>query len=131
MKIVVLVSLFFLFLETTQAQQIEKIGFSYGGAIVMGYVDNGAYINFTGPGIKTKKGNSEVLISVLPTLRFKNDKGATKNTFITPTLGFGITYTYKAFVVQLPFYYNGKTSTSNGKWNAGVGIGINLKTLKK
>ena len=130
MKIVVSILLFFLFIQTTQAQN-EEIGFSYGGAVVIGYLANGGYINFTGPGIKIKKGNSEVLTGVLPTLRLKNDKGTTKHTFITPTLGFGITYNYKAFAVQVPFYYNGKTSTSNGRWNLGLGIGINLKTLKK
>ena len=95
----------------------------------MGYIDNGGYLNFTGPEIKIKKWDSELLVDVLFKLRLKSDKGTTKSAFITPTLGFGIIYTYKAFVVQVPFYYNGKTSTLNERWS--LGFGINLKMFKK
>jgi hypothetical protein len=33
---------------------------------------------------------------------------------------------YKHLVVQVPFYYNAKTTTSNGKWHPGIGIGFKL-----
>ena len=109
--------------------QNKEISFGLSGAIVGGYVDNSAFLNFTGPGIKIQKKDSELLIGVLPTLRFKSDKEAIKNTFVTPTLGFGITYSFRLLVVQIPLYYNSKTKTKNGCCNFGIGIGINLNKL--
>jgi hypothetical protein len=54
---------------------------------------------------------------VLPSLRFKEDQGATKNVLITPSLGFGLTYFYKQFAVQLPFYIMAilQQQTGNGR----------------
>ena len=43
---------------------------------------------------------------ILPSVRFKEDNGITKNALVTPSLGIGITYTYKLLAVQIPFYYN-------------------------
>lgn len=106
----------------------EKVTFCFfDGMIVAGYVDKGAYLNFTGPNVSYTSGKSKVLVGMLPSLRFKEDKAAVKNAFVTPTLGMGITYSYKKFAVQVPFYYNAKTSTVDGKWNVGIGIGLKLK----
>ena len=106
----------------------EKINFGFfDGTIVAGYADQGGFLNFTGPNVSFTSGKSKILVGMLPSLRFKEDKSAVKNAFVTPTLGMGITYSYKKIAVQVPFYYNAKTATVNGKWNVGIGIGLKLK----
>ncbi|MNQ84220.1 hypothetical protein D3C85_993410 [compost metagenome] len=98
----------------------------FEGVIVAGYVDRGAYINCTGPAIKFSRKPLSVLVGLLPSLRIKKDKvaaGAPQNSILTPNLGVGITAIYKHLAIQLPLYYNAKTSSKNGKWNPGIGIG--------
>lgn len=98
----------------------------FEGLIVAGYVDQGAYINCAGPAVKFSKKPFAVLIGLLPSLRIKKDKvaaGATQNSMLTPTLGAGITAIYKHLAIQVPVYYNAKTSTKDGKWNPGIGVG--------
>lgn len=98
----------------------------FEGVIVAGYVDQGAYINCTGPAIKFSKKPLAVLLGLLPSLRIKNDKvaaGAPQNSVLTPNLGAGITAIYKHLAIQVPLYYNAKTSSKDGKWNPGIGIG--------
>ena len=68
---------------------------------------------------------------MMPSLRFKADNSVTKNAFVTPSLGCGLTYSYKFLAVQIPLYYSPKTSVQNGKWHVGVGIGLRLNALKK
>ncbi|MBM3417251.1 MAG: hypothetical protein FJY20_12645 [Bacteroidetes bacterium] len=97
------------------------------GIIVAGYVNNGGFVNFTGPSIKwVRKPTWSFVIGMLPGLRIKEDKSAApakKNSVITPSLGMGFTYTYKHLALQVPFYYNAKTTAQDGKWNIGFGIG--------
>jgi hypothetical protein len=100
----------------------------YDGAVVAGYVDHGAYLNFTGPNVSWSRNKTKVLLGMLPSLRFKEDNKEPKNSFVTPTLGLGLTCMYKKIVLQLPLYYNAKTATDNGKWNVGIGLGIRLKS---
>lgn len=98
----------------------------FEGVIVAGYVDQGAYINCTGPAIKFSKKPLSVLVGLLPSLRIKKDKvaaGAPQNSVLTPNLGVGITAIYKHFAIQVPLYYNAKTSSKDGKWNPGIGVG--------
>lgn len=57
------------------SQKLELSTFVSSGTFIGGYVDNGIYFNFTGPGIKLQKGKSDLLNGVLPSLRFKEDKG--------------------------------------------------------
>jgi hypothetical protein len=98
----------------------------FEGIIVAGYVDQGAYINCAGPAIKFAKKPFAILVGLLPSLRIKKDKvaaGATQNSAITPNLGMGITASYGHLAIQVPMYYNTKTSTKDGKWNPGIGIG--------
>ena len=103
----------------------------YWGTFVSGYVDQGAFVNFTGPALGYGFGKSQILIGMLPSLRIKEDSGTTtKNSIIMPTLGFGITYTYKALAFQVPMYYTNKTSTTNGHWNIGLGLGIKLSAIR-
>lgn len=117
----------FLFSFSCFAQDSQINASSGDGMAIFGYIDNGAYINFTGPNINYKSGNSKFVVGMLPSLRFKGDDGQTKNSFITPNLGVGVTYSYKYFAFQIPFYYNAKTALENGKWNVGVGIGVNIE----
>lgn len=103
----------------------------YDGIIICGYVDNGAFLNFTGPNININYKNSKFILGMLPSLRFKEDKGTPKNAFVTPNLGVGFTYSYKIIAVQLPLYYNPKTPFINGKWHIGLGVGLRLNQLNK
>jgi hypothetical protein len=126
-----LFSIFFLVFATTCANaqpQTKKIAvYVLDGIAAAGYVDHGAYLNFTGPNVSYTRGKSKLIFGMLPSLRFKLDSGATKNSPIFPSLGVGLTYAYKKLVVQVPLYYNAKTSTTNGKWNVGVGLGYRFK----
>ncbi len=124
----------FLFQSTAFAQETKlepakpAVKFSpFDGVIVSGYVDNGAFLNFTGPNISLTIKSSKILLGMLPSLRYKEDNGIFKNSPITPSLGFGLTYSYKKIAIQVPIYYNTKTATANGRWNLGIGIGMRLK----
>lgn len=99
----------------------------FDGVIIAGYVDNGVFLNFTGPNISLTLKSSKILLGMLPSLRYKEDNGIFKNSPITPSLGFGLTYSYKKMAIQVPIYYNTKTATANGRWNLGIGIGMRLK----
>lgn len=106
----------------------SKIKFTMqDGIVIAGYVDNGAFLNFTGPNISHTKNNTKIMLGMLPSLRIKEDNKEPKNSIITPSLGVGFTYSYKRIAFQLPFYYNTKTASTDGKWNCGIGIGIRLK----
>lgn len=127
-------SIFSLFVSIAHAQETKpepakpSIKFNpFDGIMVAGYVDNGAFVNFTGPSISLTIKSSKILLGMLPSLRYKEDKGLFKNSPITPNLGFGLTYSYKKIAVQVPIYYNAKTATANGRWNLGIGIGMRLK----
>jgi hypothetical protein len=112
--------------------QGSKMDFTlFDGIAIMGYVDEGAFVNFTGPNVSLTSNNSKYILGMLPSLRFKEDKGTPKNSFITPNLGVGLTYCYKLLAVQVPVYYNTKTATTNGKWNVGIGVGMRLNFLNK
>lgn len=103
---------------------------THDGILVLGYVNQGAYLNFTGPNMHTSVGHSKFILGMLPSLRFKSDNGPTKNPFITPTLGVGFTYAYKGLALQLPLYFNPKTPTQNDNWQLGLGAGLHLNGLK-
>lgn len=115
--------------ETTKPETTKPVvKFNpFDGVIVAGYVDNGAFLNFTGPSISLTIKKSKILLGMLPSLRYKEDNGIFKNSPITPNLGVGLTYCYKMIAFQVPLYYNAKTSTANGRWNIGLGIGVRLK----
>lgn len=125
-----LLALLLIPLISANAQEKVNAAF-YDGIVVGGYVNDGGYLNFTGPNINASYGESKFIIGMLPSVRFKEDKGITKNSFLFPTLGFGITYSYKALALQIPFYYNAKTATEDGRWNIGLGIGLRLNKLHK
>lgn len=98
----------------------------FDGIIAAGYVDKGAYVNCTGPSVKFTRKPLTLMLGLLPGLRIKEDKiaaGAPKNSVVTPSLGFGLTLAIGHLVVQTPFYYTSKTSSKDGKWNPGVGLG--------
>lgn len=100
---------------------------AWDGMAIAGYVDRGSYVNFGGPSIKLINKPWSFGFGILPTMRIKRDKvakGATRNSAITPTAGFGFTLAYKHIVLQVPFYYNAKTAANNGRWNPGVGLGF-------
>ena len=100
------------------------------GTLVAGYADHGGFLNFTGPNISYNKSGHFIYLGMLPSLRFKVDSGTTKNSLITPALGFGLTYTYNAIALQVPVYYNSKTTLKNGNWQVGIGLGIKISNIK-
>jgi hypothetical protein len=116
--------------NTAFAQQpapSKKTVVAWDGMMVAGYVNDGAYVNFGGPTLKFICKPFSIGFGILPTMRIKKDnvsEAAKKNSAVTPTAGFGFTFVYKHFAVQVPFYYNAKTATADGKWNPGVGIGF-------
>lgn len=127
-KILFIMSLF----STPIFAQEDKVSFAlYDGIFIGGYVDNGAFLNFTGPNINATYKNSKFVLGMLPSLRFKEDKGTPKNAFVTPNLGVGFTYSYKIWAIQMPLYYNAKTATQNGQWHVGLGVGLRLNELNK
>ncbi|REC41089.1 hypothetical protein [Chryseobacterium sp. 5_R23647] len=100
----------------------------FDGIVVAGYVDNGAYLNFTGPNVNFIHKSTKLMIGMLPSLRIKKDQSnGTKNSIIMPTLGVGFAVVYKKIALQIPFYYNTKTSTDSGSWKVGLGIGYTFK----
>ncbi len=107
----------------------SKLNVSFlDGIAVTGYVDHGAFLNFTGPNINFTYKNTKLMIGMLPSLRIKKDQSSgTKNSTIMPTLGIGFAVVYKKIALQIPFYYNTKTSTDNGSWKVGLGIGYKFK----
>lgn len=95
---------------------------------VTGYVDHGAFINFTVPNISLTHKDVKFILGMLPSLRIKNDKSpGTKNSAITPNLGAGLTVVYRKIALQIPVYYNSKTATENGAWKTGIGLGYSFK----
>lgn len=114
-----------LLLETVSAQEKKKnVAFSgYDGVVVAGYIDQGAFLNFAGPNITYRSGFTKVMLGMLPSLRYKEDEAAIKNSSVLPVLGIGLSYSYKHLVLQLPLYYNAKTATKDGCWKPGLGIG--------
>lgn len=129
----VLTLLSFCFVSRSQEAKKEKVAVAFfDGTVVAGYVDRGAFLNFTGPNINFSKGNSRFVLGMMPSLRFKEDNsGPTKNSLVTPNLGGGITYSYKNIAFQVPFYYNTKTATRNGQWVIGFGMGYRFTKIAK
>jgi hypothetical protein len=111
----------------TQEKQTKRPAFStWEGALIIGYVNNGSFVNFGGPSIKLLHKPYTVSFGLLPSLRIKEDKvttGQKRNSAVTPTSGFGLTFGYKHLAIQLPMYYNTKNSLADGKWNLGIGLG--------
>ena len=109
----------------SQAQDKKIVVSAWDGVIISGYVDQGAFVNFGGPSIKYIQKPMAIGFGVLPSMRIKQDLSgsATRNAWVMPALGYGITFSYKHLALQLPFYYNAKTATTNGSWNPGLGIG--------
>jgi hypothetical protein len=103
----------------------------YEGVVVGGYVDKGFFMNFGGPNVNVSFKSSIILLGMFPSLRFKEDNGTPKNSFVTPGLGIGFTYMFKNLALQIPFYFNSKTAKENGKWNLGFGIGYKISGLNK
>lgn len=120
------------FFNSLNAQTPEKVKPSlvgWDGMMVVGYVDNGAYVNFGGPSVRIVKKPFTIGFGILPTMRIKEDdvpKGSPKNSAIMPTAGFGFTFVFKKLALQVPVYYNAKTSTKSGRWNPGIGLGFKL-----
>jgi hypothetical protein len=125
-------TLSFVFLRLSVNAQEPKVNPAlYEGLVNAGYVDNGFFLNFGGPNLNVSFRNSKILVGMFPSLRFKEDKGVPKNSFVTPALGLGFTYIYKSIALHLPVYYNAKTSKDNGSWNLGLGLGFMISALNR
>ncbi|GEJ47542.1 hypothetical protein [Chryseobacterium sp. ON_d1] len=110
-----------------ETQSKVKASF-FDGVATAGYVDHGAFINFTGPNVSLTHKNLKFLLGMLPSLRIKEDhSSSTRNSLIMPTLGAGLTMVYKKIAVQIPAYYNAKTADQNGSWKIGFGLGYSFR----
>jgi len=127
----IMIAMFMLTSTMGKAQNDKIKPVIFDGVIHAGYVNNGGYINFSGPSLSIAHKHSKFMFGMLPSLRFKQDKSTPKNATVFPTLGFGLTYGYKFLSFQLPLYYNPKTTTSNGSWHLGFGIGYRINGLNK
>lgn len=115
------------FCFSQESSSAAKASF-FDGIVVAGYVDHGAYINFTGPNVSVKHKDFKFLLGMLPSLRIKEDQSEnTKNSSIMPTLGAGVSIIYRKLTLQIPVYYNAKTSTQDGSWKMGIGLGYSFK----
>ena len=122
------ITFFICSLNRADAQDVsKKVSLSaWDGMAVAGYVNKGGFVNFVGPTVRFIRKPVVAGFGILPTMRIKEESGtkdAPKNSAIMPTAGFGFTFVYKHLALQVPFYYNPKTATSNGKWNPGLGLG--------
>jgi len=121
--------LFLLLAISMESYSQEKTvkGSLFEGIAVAGYADHGAYINCTGPAVKyIFSPKSCLLLGLLPSLKLKEDRvetGKPKNSWVTPSLGFGLTAVFRHIAIQLPAFYAAKTGTADGKWRLGVGLG--------
>ena len=121
----------FIFSTSLLAQDAKVKPVLFDGVINVGYVNNGGFLNFTGPGLSATYKNSKFLFGMLPSLRYKVDDDSPRNASIYPNLGFGLTYSYKYLSFQLPMYYNAKTTTEDGSWHVGFGIGYRISAFNK
>ncbi|KAA0128554.1 hypothetical protein FY557_08210 [Chryseobacterium sp. SN22] len=120
--------IFISFLCFSQETKSEIKASFFDGIVVAGYVDHGAFINFTGPNISFKNKDFKLMLGMLPSLRIKEDRSeGTRNSPVMPTLGAGATVVYKNLALQVPVYYNTKTSSANGTWKAGIGLGYSFR----
>jgi hypothetical protein len=127
-----IIGLMLILFSTVLMAQVEKVKpVIFDGVVHVGYVNNGGYINFSGPSLGISHKNSKFTFGMLPSLRFKKDNSKIKNAVVFPTLGLGLTYGYKFWSFQLPLYYNPKTATSNGSWHLGFGIGYRINGFTK
>ena len=118
--------------STSLLAQTDKVKpVLFDGVINVGYINNGGFLNFTGPGLSATYKNSKFLLGMLPSLRYKVDDDSPRNATIYPNLGFGLTYSYKYLSLQIPMYYNVKTTTENGSWHVGFGIGYRISAFNK
>jgi len=118
--------------STSLLAQTDKVKpVLFDGVINVGYINNGGFLNFTGPGLSATYKNSKFLLGMLPSLRYKVDDDSPRNASIYPNLGFGLTYSYKYLSLQIPMYYNAKTETENGSWHVGFGIGYRIAGWNK
>lgn len=127
-KVITNACIAFLFCATVCAQEPAKKTkvVLWDGMAVAGYVNHGGFVNFGGPTVKFINKPFSIGFGILPTMRIKEDKvpkDASKNSVVTPTAGFGFTFGYKHIILQVPFYYNPKNATTNGKWFPGIGVG--------
>ncbi len=126
MKKRVFIAVLSMFLTKIYCQEKTVSTTIWDGVAVVGYVDQGAFVNFGGPAVKVVFKPYVMTFGMLPSLKIKEDKvnpGQTKNDALTPTLGFGLGFSYKHILLQIPAFYSPKNATSNGKWNLGIGLG--------
>jgi hypothetical protein len=122
------ITFFICSLNRADAQDVsKKVSLSaWDGMAVGGYVNKGGFVNFGGPTVRFIRKPVAAGIWYSPynaNQRRKRDQRCSKELCNYATAGFGFTFVYKHLALQVPFYYNPKTATSNGKWNPGLGLG--------
>lgn len=120
--------LLLMIMATAAHAQNKKISTqAFEGTVVAGYIDHGGYLNCIGPAVKYGTQRWSLTLGLLPSIKIKEDKSPVKNAIFTPTLGFGATLTvFKHLAIQVPAFYIPKTTTNNGKWTLGFGLGYKI-----
>lgn len=112
------------------AQPAPVVSSLWEGTLVAGYVHRGGFLNAVGPNIQWQQGPWRLQLGMLPSLRIQREEGTPRQALLTPALGVGLTLSYRAAVLQIPFYYQNKSAVHNGQWHPGIGLGWRLRPSK-
>ncbi len=125
MKRIYLIGMAMIMISSAYGQKKESNFKSFDLSLSASFSDKGMFINFGGVGAKTKFGNCELNLLMLPSIRMSLEKnhpdyGDPKTEVIfRPTLGFGPQFLYKKWIFTTPIYY----LFNNGQWSFTAGIG--------
>ena len=113
--------LLFWFVGSAQeVKSIEHANIVLQGFAVGGYVKEGGYVTFGGPGIRMARKNHSFLLGMLPAIYFRKAENE-NDPSVVPAIGVGASYFIGRLVLQVPVFYVAKPSPS---WNPGFGIGV-------
>lgn len=105
-----------------QDKSLDKSIHIFDGYVVGAFLDGGGNLNFMRPNFNLKWNKNTLVFGMLPSLRL-NRLSENNRLHLFPTLGAGITYSYKNIAFQIPFYYNFNSDLQQVNWNVGIGIG--------
>lgn len=88
----------------------------FTGQVMASYDADAFYVNFGGPSLSVNFGKLKLAISMLPSLRIKDDP---VRPVVTPILGAGPSLQYKKMLLGFPFYY----IAASNVWKMSVGLG--------
>lgn len=79
-------------INTDSDRKVKSLVSGFEGIVVAGYVDDGAFLNFSGLNINLTTQHHKLILGMLLSFRFKKDVSPVKNEFVFPTLGVDTTF---------------------------------------